>query len=116
GTYTINSSAPTGGTNYNSFSDAVDALSCGISGNVVFEVASGTYTEQIVIPSILGTSATRRVTFQSATGDPTDVTLRYANTSANNYVVELNGASYVSFKNMTLQSTNATYERVLSIV
>lgn len=115
GTYTIDHGAPTAGTNFNSFSDAIDALSCGISGNVVFEVASGTYTEQVVIPPILGASATRRVTFRSASGDPSDVTLRYANTSAENYVVSLNGASYVTLKDMTLQSTNATYERVLVI-
>src|SRR5690606_7623126 len=32
GTYTINNTSPTSGTNFNSFSDAIDALSCGISG------------------------------------------------------------------------------------
>lgn len=115
GTYSIDHNSPTSGTNFNSFSDAIDALSCGISGNVVFEVASGTYNEQIIIPPILGASPTRRVTFQSATGDPSDVILRFNNSSADNYVVNLSGASYVTIKNMTLESTNATYERVLTL-
>lgn len=36
GNYSINSTVPTGGTNYQTFADAVLALSCGIAGPVVF--------------------------------------------------------------------------------
>ena len=57
GSYTINQTMPTGGTNYHSFSDAISAMACGVAGPVTFVVAPGTgpYNEQVVIPQILGT-------------------------------------------------------------
>jgi trimeric autotransporter adhesin len=58
GTFTINSAAPTSGSNFQTFEDAVNAMACGIIGPVVFNVdpASGPYNEQITIPSINGAS------------------------------------------------------------
>ncbi|MBU3677061.1 MAG: hypothetical protein FGM54_07785, partial [Chitinophagaceae bacterium] len=65
GTYTINSAVPTGGTNFQTFAAAVSAISCGIAGPVVFNVAtaSGPYNEQITIPAIGGASAVNTITF-----------------------------------------------------
>lgn len=65
GTYTINAGAPASATNFQSFAAAVQAMLCGISGPVVFNV-SGTapYAEQLYLPStIVGTSATNTITF-----------------------------------------------------
>ncbi len=64
GTYTINSALPTGGTNFQTFNAAIAAISCGIAGSVVFNVApaSGPYNEQVTIPQIPNMSAVNTVT------------------------------------------------------
>jgi hypothetical protein len=105
GAYTIGASG-----NYTSFSAAVSALTTsGVSGPVTFNVASGTYTEQVTIGSITGASATNTITFQSATGDSSDVVLEYpsSTTSTNNYTLALNGADYITFKSMTIARTGS---------
>ncbi len=97
-----------GGTNpdYTTFSQAVAALnSSGVSGPVVFNVAPGTYNEQISLNSISGTSATNTITFKSANNDSTSVILTYASSTSlsNNYVVKINGSSYITFESMTIK-------------
>ena len=103
-----------GGTNpdYTTFSQAVAALnSGGVSGPVVFNVAPGTYNEQISLNSISGTSATNTITFKSANNDSTSVILTHASSTSlsNNYVVKINGSSYITFESMTIKrsGTNA---------
>lgn len=116
GTYTIDPAQPASATNFTSFSSVASALGCGIAGNVVFNISSGTYTERITIPQLLGASAGSRLTFQSATGNPADVTIQFATTSTNNFVVKLDGAKYISFKNLTLKSIGtSTYGRVIEV-
>jgi hypothetical protein len=105
GSYTIGTSG-----NYANFSAAVSALTTsGVSGPVTFNVASGTYTEQITIGSITGASATNTITFQSATGDSTDVVLEYpsSTSSTNNFTLSLSGADYITFKSMTIARTGS---------
>ncbi|MCX6352441.1 MAG: hypothetical protein NTX03_11360, partial [Bacteroidetes bacterium] len=114
GTYTINKSAAASSTNYKSFRAAVNDLTlgnrgdggtpngAGVSGAVTFNIANGTYTETVVVNAISGTSPTNTVTFQSASGDSTKVILDTASTNnSNDYVLQLNSASYVTFKQMT---------------
>lgn len=117
GVYTINNTIPTdypGGTNFNSFVEAVAVMECGIDGPVTFNVAAGTYNEQVRMHAITGTSDMSRVTFQSANGDPTSVTLSYdATASAENYVLQLDSASYITWKNMTITALNTTNGRVV---
>jgi len=111
-----------GGTNpdYATFSAAVSALNTsGINGAVVFNVAPGTYTEQITINNITGSSATNTITFKSSNNDSTAVTLKHASssTSANNYVVKLNGTDYITFKNITFERTGTSqYSIVFNVV
>ncbi len=114
GTYTLGG----GGADFATFTDALISLeNCGISGPVVFNVNAGTYNEQLNIPQISGTSSTNTITFQSASGLNTDVTLTYGSTSStNNYTIELNGADHLRFKNMTIAATNATYGHVLGLL
>lgn len=115
GIYTINNTLPTSGTNYNSFNSAVAAISAGgIVGNVTFNVSSGTYPEQITIGPILGTSPSNLVTFQSASGDSTDVTLVYsASLFANNFTVKLTDAKYICFKQLTIRNTGSSHKRII---
>lgn len=109
GTYTIGGSNP----DFTSFTEAVDSLSAnGISGPIVFEVRSDTFHEQVVIPEIVGASATNTITFRSESGDSTDVVLSYASTlSYQNYVLKLDGCDYARFENMTFHPVGATYSR-----
>ncbi|MCH8554226.1 MAG: DUF4397 domain-containing protein [Schleiferiaceae bacterium] len=65
GTYTINSAAPTAGTNFQSFGDFSQFLSCGqITGPIVVDVApnSGPYNERLVFGAINGASAMNTIT------------------------------------------------------
>ncbi len=116
GTYTINSTIPASAVNFTSFASAVAALDCGITGPVFFDVAPNTYNEQIRMHSIAGTSPTVRVTFRSANGDPASVILtNNATLAASNYTLKLDSASYITYKNMTINATNATNGRVIDV-
>ena len=114
GTYTIDASG-SGSSNYTSFGAAVTALSTsGVNGAVTFNVASGTYTEQVTIPAITGASATNTITFQADPANTTAATLTYAPTSSSaNWTLRLDGTSYVTIKGLTLQSTGSSYGRIV---
>jgi len=117
GTYTINNTIPTDypvGTNFNTFVEAVAVMDCGIDGPVTFNIAAGTYTEQVRMHAITGTSATSRVTFQSANGNPASVILTYdATVAAQNYVLQIDSASYITYKNMTITAVNTSNGRAI---
>ncbi|MFW6019316.1 MAG: T9SS type A sorting domain-containing protein [Bacteroidales bacterium] len=113
GTYSIGGSNP----DYATFSDAALALNqCGIDGPVTFNVASGTYDEQITLTDINGASSTNTITFQSATGDSSDVTVQYnAATAAENHIVKLEGTSYITFKDMSFKAQSNSHPRVFAM-
>ena len=106
GTYTINSTQVTGGTNYQSFNDAVGAITCGIAGPVVFNVVPGTgpYNEQFSISQVPGASAVNTITFNG-----NNDTLQYNAVSAAKHIIQLNGADHIIIKKLNILSTNATY-------
>ncbi|CAF3774793.1 unnamed protein product [Rotaria sp. Silwood1] len=107
GTFTINSNVATGGTNYQTFTEAINALSCGIAGPVVFNVAagSGPYNEQITIPAVSGTSATNTITING-----NNRTLSFNSTTASARVgITLNGADYVTIDNLKIDGSAGTY-------
>jgi|GEM_PF-2927765 len=111
GIYTINPAAPTQGTNFNSFTDAVDKLECaGITGPVIFDVYPGTYNEQVTIPYVEGVSTNNTITFR-------DSSLAYGNysptagwtcshtpnavlSSSANWTLRLDGAQHIRFENL----------------
>ncbi len=116
GTYTINNTIPTGGINFNSFNEAVAALYCGITGHVIFNVAAGTYTEQVRVGNIPGTGPSATVTFQSANGVASSATLTFASTAAaTNYTLKLDSANYFIFNALTINGTNTTNGRVIEL-
>lgn len=100
GTYTIGPSSffPT-------FTSAINTMvSCGISGPVVFEVADGTYTEQLVLPNIPGNSTTNTITFRGQSLDSSLVILTWP-TGSGSPTVRMSGADRVTFEHMTIQRT-----------
>lgn len=104
GQYTIGQG---GSADFSSFTDAANALKCGgVSGPVTFMVQKGSYNERVVISTIAGTSAFNTVTFESASGNNADAVISYASSDA---TLILNGVSYVSFENITVDHKAATY-------
>ncbi|OQP51850.1 hypothetical protein A4H97_26985 [Niastella yeongjuensis] len=104
GTYTINKALPTGGINYNSFTDAVAALQCGLNGSVVFSVVSGSgpYNEQVTIP-VVSTASNRTITF-SGNGEK----LTFATNSTKTSVLKLDGADYITIDSLNIVPQGAT--------
>ena len=112
GTYTINSNASQN-PDYTSFSAAVSALSAGVSGQVTFQVAPGTYEEYVTINQINGASATNRVKFVGMGADNQQVVLTSNAGDTDNSTIKLNGADYITFENMTVTTTSANKARLL---
>ncbi|MCZ7556426.1 MAG: T9SS type A sorting domain-containing protein [Bacteroidia bacterium] len=113
GTYTIGGASP----DYPSIAAAVTDLNAnGVCGPVVFNIRNGSYPTNVELGAISGTSAVNTVTFQSESGNKADVTLTHAATSTtNNFVVKFNGASWVTFRNLTMTATNVSYSTVVEL-
>ncbi|GAB5521781.1 MAG: hypothetical protein RhofKO_40320 [Rhodothermales bacterium] len=100
GTYTVGG----GGTYATLAAAAADLANRGVAGAVTFSIASGTYTEQVSFGPIAGASGANTVTFQAASGNAADVTWKFEPTSGANYLVELAGTSFITFRNLTFNS------------
>ncbi|MBR4136951.1 MAG: hypothetical protein IKU05_00930, partial [Bacteroidales bacterium] len=112
GTYTINSNSSSN-PDYTSFSAAASALSAGVSGQVIFEVAPGTYEEYVTINEINGASETNRVIFRGMGTSNQQVVITSNAGYTDNATVKLNGADYVTFENMTLTTTSTAKAQLL---
>lgn len=111
GTYTIGSTGL-----FPDFTTAIDTLvNAGIDGPVVFSVQNGTYQEQLSLGAVDGSSATNTITFRSASRNSDDVILRHTPANGSNYVLSIDGASFVAFEHITLYSTGATYSNVVDV-
>ncbi len=109
-----------GGTtpDYATFGDALTAMNTyGLCGAVIFDVRDGIYNEQLNIDAAnIATDATNNVTFRSENGDASLVTLSFTGTViANNFVVKLVGADYITFEDLILENTGATYGQVVVV-
>ena len=97
GTFTINPGSPASGSNFQTFSAAVASLSAGVNGAVIFNVTSGTYNEQVIIPQI-NTTKTNTVTFNG-----NGATLSYTSTvTGQRAVLKLNGTDYVTIDGLNI--------------
>ena len=102
---------------YATINDAANDLhSFGVCGNVVFDMSTGTYNEQVVFNEILGTSDSSTITFQSASGTASDVLITYAGTnSTNGYVVKFEGGDFITFSEVKITNTGSYYGNVVVI-
>ena len=101
GTYTINKNFPNSATNFQSFTDAANALNgCGVSNPVIFNVLTGTgpYNEQVSLMNIPGASATNTITFNGNSN-----TLRANPTAANPAIIKFDNTDYVRFNNLNIE-------------
>lgn len=89
---------------------AADLAQYGVCGPVTFSIASGTYTEQVLLASIDGASQQNPIVFKSATGNAADVTITTTSaTSAANYVIQFNNAAHITLQGLTIVNGGATY-------
>ncbi len=113
GTYTI------GGTsgNFSTFNEAVAALECaGVSGPVVFDVASGTYTENITLETQPGMSSTNTVTFRSLSTNTTMPLIQFSGpSSGNKHTIKFNNAKYFVIDGLHIKGLNSSYARVIAM-
>jgi hypothetical protein len=103
GTYTINSMLATGGTNFQSFNDAVSRLKCGVNGPIFLNVVSGSgpYNEQVVFENIPGLSESAPLIL-NGNGE----TLTYLSTNSNQRsILKLSGMNYTTVKNLNITAT-----------
>ncbi len=115
GTYTI---GPVVGNDFLTFSAAIQKMTlCGIGGPVTFLVQSGTYTEQLDLGTIPGNSAANTITFRSQAADSAAVVLTWPSqtATANNWVVRMNGADFVTWDRITIarSGTNANAQGIV---
>ncbi|MEE9431274.1 MAG: NosD domain-containing protein [Melioribacteraceae bacterium] len=106
------------GDEYSSITDAVDDVYLkGVAGAVTFKVRAGTYTEQINLDgAIFGSSATNTVTFQSNSGNASDVVVGHnASGAIDNFIVRINVAEHIKFKNLTLTALGDDFAKVVSL-
>ena len=121
GTYTINPLLPASASNFQNIRSAVTYLTSataradggpvnaspfGVSGPVTFEIASGTFTEQVTVPAITGSSVTNNIVFKGAGQSSTIFTFSSAD-NANRHTLKLNLATNVTFRDMTIRATGS---------
>jgi hypothetical protein len=100
GNYTVGGTSP----DYATLQDAVQALSLGVGGPVVFTVAPGTYTGQVEIGPVSGASSVNTITFDGVNRTSRILTCAVAGQAT----VLLNGCKHVIIKNFTIRNTSTT--------
>lgn len=100
GTYTVGS-----GQTFSDLRAAFDDLEmCGVGGPVILDVAAGTYVGDLNIGPIVGASGMNTITVDGS--DTSLVTLTHA--TAAEPTIHLEGADWITFKNMTIENTATT--------
>ncbi|MFY0674486.1 MAG: right-handed parallel beta-helix repeat-containing protein, partial [Bacteroidia bacterium] len=96
GKYIIGASA---NADYATLRDAAALLSrCGVGGAVEFEIENGTYSGALNFSDVLGVSASNTVTFKGSDRDSVII-------ENGGNVITLNGASYMTFMDLTIRNT-----------
>ncbi len=112
GVYTISANSADN-PDYTTFSEAASALSAGVSGEVIFQVAPGTYEEYVTINAINGADASNRVIFRGMGEDNQQVVITSNAGYTENSTLKFNSADFVTFENMTLTTTSTGSTAVL---
>lgn len=107
GTYTIGSSG-----DFSNINSAIQAIqNCGIAGSILFNIAAGTYNEQITIPEFTGLSSNTTITFDGI--DQTKVSILKSVSGANTALIVFDEADYITFKNIKIQNSAAAGNAIL---
>ena len=101
GVYTIGGASP----DFINFTNTTATLNLGgVLGPVTFRARNGTYTENITLKEFQGVNATNTVTYESETGDSSQVTLKWTNNFTNTKnTITLDSADYYTFRKMGIR-------------
>ncbi|GEM_PF-4674829 len=103
GTYSIGGVSP----DFATINEAINALNtCGVSGPLVFNIAPGVYNELLTLTEVTGASAVNTITFDG--GDATTTTVTAAASGAQWATIGHDGADYITWKNLTIETTATT--------
>ncbi|MCE3281871.1 MAG: Muc19 precursor [Chitinophagaceae bacterium] len=106
GVYTINPGVPTGAGNYQTLAEAANALSCGITGPVVFKAEPYSYfNERLVLPEIPGASSVNTITFKGYES----TIFHSSSTSGDRAAVVLDGSDHVTIDSFTIDVSGGSY-------
>jgi hypothetical protein len=100
----INSVYTVGGSSadFSTISEALDVISyCGVSTPTIISINPGVYNENIIIPSIHGTSEANTLTITSANGDSSSVIIQ---SSSSTPVITLSNTNNIIIKNITVKN------------
>lgn len=106
------------GCNYTTLQDAVNDLnSKGSCGPVEFKVKQGIYLGKVVFPASLNLSSTKPLTVSGAKYSITRFYDNPSNSATNNYVIKIDGAKYITFRDLQIDrgSGGDTYANVISL-
>ncbi len=104
GNFTIDASLPPTQTNFQSITDAVNALhAIGVCGPVVFELAADTFYEQVIINEVEGASDVNSITFKGLGADNTTIS-SLQNNSNERYTLRLNGTGHIHLDSLSIEA------------
>jgi parallel beta-helix repeat protein len=107
GVLTLDASLPISSSNLTSFSELGQVLSnYGICGPTTVNVAAGTYIDVLAMDNVLGLSSINTLTIDGGDSATTFIENDLANDNA---VISLKSTSYVTVKNLTVRSTNTSF-------
>lgn len=111
GVYTIGGNLP----DFPSIDSAFNDMELhGVCGPVRLLLRSGTYTEQISIDPIRGSSQVNTITLVSDPSNSTIPKIEYASTTfSKNFVFQFNGVSYITIDSLSLQANGSDFGTVL---
>ena len=104
GTYTINPGLPAGGSNFQNFSSAISAITCGVTGPTIFNVSAGNYGEQLIFPEIPNMSAANSIRFN---GNGAILDFISSNTGQRG-TIQLNGTDHITFDNFVINANGSS--------
>jgi len=117
GMHGVYSVGTNGDCDFKSITEAVNAMSGGIDGPVVFELEDGNYNELVTIPAVIGSSELNTVNLRSKSGNRDNVIISYdtyRDPGSSNYdkrygVVTFDGIDYCTLENVTVTSTSTSF-------
>jgi hypothetical protein len=87
----------------------------GLSGNLTVNVANGTITEKVTIPSTITNLGTNKLTFLGNSRTLSVIEYATTATAGDNYVVRVDLADNVTFQNMTIRVASSVSTSTASI-
>ncbi len=105
------------GQDYNTMNEAINDIQIkGISDSLKLVISPGVYNEQCVIPSITGASSAHPLIIESYGANAENVTFRReAAGRDDDYIFNLQGASFIKIRHLSFESPNMRYSRILLI-